>query len=102
MTQQEVSCVSLGMVIIDEIRMLNKPVLSDVIGGSATFVTLGQRLFADTPSEVGCLVLAGRDFPPIVEDEVRSWGTAQVIKKNKDRLSTRGLLEYEDDTFGRE
>lgn len=45
-TTREIPCVSLDMVILDEIRMPNRPPLLDVIGGSATFVTLGLCLFA--------------------------------------------------------
>ncbi|KAF1355945.1 Ribokinase-like protein [Lizonia empirigonia] len=99
-TTSEILCVSLGMLIMDEIRMPSKPPLVNVIGGSATFVTLGLRLFAKDPSSVGCLVLAGSDFPPEVEDEVRSWGTTLVLRKDATKRSSRGLLIYEDNTFG--
>lgn len=99
-TTPKLSCVSLGMLIIDEIRMLNKPPLFNVIGGSSTFVTLGLRLFADNPSSIGCLVLAGSDFPQEVEHEVQSWGTTLVLEKDATKQSSRGLLIYEDDTFG--
>ncbi|KAF2115096.1 putative PfkB family kinase [Lophiotrema nucula] len=95
-----ISCVSLGMVIIDEIRMPGKLPLIDVIGGSASFVTLGNRLFAQHPEQVGCLVLAGKDFPAKAEAALQEWGTALVIRRNEDAQSTRGLLEYKDDTFG--
>jgi sugar/nucleoside kinase (ribokinase family) len=96
----QISCVSLGMLIIDEIRMPSKSPLLNVIGGSSTFVTLGLRLFTNNPSSVGCLVLAGSDFSREVEEEVKSWGTTLVLKKSPDKQSSRGLLVYEDDTFG--
>ncbi|KAF2622996.1 pfkB family kinase [Macroventuria anomochaeta] len=99
-TISQISCVSLGMLIMDEIRMPNKSPLLNVIGGSSTFVTLGLRLFAGCPSSVGCLILAGSDLPPEVENEVRSWGTTLVLKKDATKPSSRGLLVYEDDTFG--
>jgi hypothetical protein len=89
------------MLIIDEIRMPGKEPLSNIIGGSATFVTLGLRLFTSTPSQVGCLVLAGDDFPLSVRQEVYGWETTLVLNKAYNVLSSRGLLEYEDSTFGR-
>ncbi|KAH7378648.1 pfkB family kinase [Cadophora sp. MPI-SDFR-AT-0126] len=75
------------MVVLDELRFPGKKPLLDVMGGSASYGTLGVRLFAvndgpDRPTSIGCLVLAGKDFSEVV------------------RLSTRGLLKYEDTTFG--
>jgi hypothetical protein len=52
-------------------------------------------------SSIGCLVLAGKDVPEAVERRLHEWKMALVLKKDLDRLSTRGLLEYEDTTFGR-
>jgi hypothetical protein len=98
---RDISCVSLGMLIIDEIRMPGRAPLIDVIGGSATFVTLGLRLFAPKPSQVGCLVLAGEDFPPSLHREIYGWETTLVLNKAYNVPSSRGLLEYHDDTFGR-
>ena len=98
----QISCVSLGMVILDEIRMPNKPPLLNVIGGSATFVTLGLRLFASKDLPSGCLVLAGSDFPDDVKDEFYRWRNfvRMIIDTDISKLSSRGLLTYEDDTFG--
>lgn len=98
-----ISGVSLGMVIIDDIRIPNKAPLTDVVGGSGSFVTLGQRLFEESESfKIGCLVLAGDDFPEVVKTRLRSFGVTLVVKKKGGATSTRGLLDYEDDTFGRE
>ncbi len=91
---------SLGMLIIDEIRMPSRSPLVKVIGGSSTFVSLDLRLFTQNPASVGCIVLAGSDFLPEVEEEVNSWGTTSILKKSTDLKSSRGLLIYEDDTFG--
>ncbi|KAF9691875.1 hypothetical protein EKO04_009863 [Ascochyta lentis] len=99
-TTPQILGVSLGMLIIDEIRMPNKPPLRNIIGGSSTFVTLGLRLFASDPSSVGCLILAGSDFPPSVEDEVKAWKTTLVLQKDATKRSSRGQLVYEDTTFG--
>ncbi|KAJ4292798.1 hypothetical protein N0V90_009461 [Kalmusia sp. IMI 367209] len=94
-----ISCVSLGMVIIDEIHMPHREPLLEVIGGSATFVTLGQRLFARDSSEVGCLVIAGDDFPSSVKRIIEHWGTTTVFKPREGKPSSRGKLVYRDDTF---
>ncbi|KAF3048992.1 hypothetical protein E8E11_009837 [Didymella keratinophila] len=99
-SKNDISCVSLGMVILDEIRMPNKPPLLNVIGGSATFVTLGLRLFAAPSLQPGCLVMAGSDFPTSIKDEMRTWRTSLVIKDSLELTSSRGLLTYQDDTFG--
>ncbi|KAF2681156.1 pfkB family kinase [Lentithecium fluviatile CBS 122367] len=99
-TPPYISCISLGMIIIDEIHMPNRPALIDVLGGSASFVTLGSRLFAKTPERVGCLLVAGDDFPETVREEIESWGTTLAMKKREGEKSTRGKLVYEDDTFG--
>ncbi|KAF2662644.1 Ribokinase-like protein [Lophiostoma macrostomum CBS 122681] len=88
------------MVILDSIQLPNKPRLADVIGGSGSFVTLGQRLFATEPARVGCLIIAGEDFPKDVEATLDNLGITLVVQKRENALSTRGLLEYEDDTFG--
>ena len=45
--------------------------------------------------------MAGKDFPQAAEDCLRDWDMSLIIKKDTARLSTRGLLEYEDTTFGR-
>ena len=66
----QISCVSLGMVILDEILMPGHPPLLDVIGGSSTFVTLGLRLFATASLAPGCLVLAGADLPSSIRQEM--------------------------------
>ena len=60
---QSILGVSLGMVVIDEIRVLGNPPIVDIIGGSGTFFTAGLRLFTPFPPDTGCLVLAGDDFP---------------------------------------
>ncbi|KAH7380178.1 putative PfkB family kinase [Pyrenochaeta sp. MPI-SDFR-AT-0127] len=74
-----IDSVSLGMVVIDEIHLPSQPPLIDVAGGSGTYTALGSRLFA-----------AG----------AQSRMASLVFSMLEDKLSTRGLLEYEDDTFG--
>ncbi|KAF1955365.1 Ribokinase-like protein [Byssothecium circinans] len=97
---RKISCVSLGMVIIDEIHMPGRSPLIDVLGGSASFVTLGQRLFASVPQEVGCLIIAGNDFPSAIKERLERWGITLEAKVREGRNSTRGKLVYTDNTFG--
>lgn len=51
---------------------------------------------------VGCLVLAGSDFPDSVADTLRNWDITLLIASDAARLSTRGLLEYQGDNFNGE
>ncbi|OAL54988.1 Ribokinase-like protein [Pyrenochaeta sp. DS3sAY3a] len=96
-----VDTVSLGMVVIDEIRLPSRPPLIDVAGGSGTYASLGARLFSTRAQsrKVGCLVLPGRDFPDAIRKQLLDWQMSLVLKMSEDRLSTRGLLEYADDMF---
>ncbi|KAF2637421.1 pfkB family kinase [Massarina eburnea CBS 473.64] len=96
----QISCVSLGMFIIDEIHMPHHVPLIDVLGGSAAFVTLGQRLFSSMPQEIGCLIIAGNDFPLDIFDRIEGWGTTLEVKVRESDMSTRGKLVYKDNTFG--
>jgi len=77
-------------------------ILRDVLGGSASFVALGQRLLAKDMSTVGCLVIIGDDFPMNIREEIESWGVTSVFRARAGKGSTRGVLKYEDDTFGRQ
>lgn len=89
------------MIILDDIHIPHDPQpLTNILGGSAAFATLGLRLFLD-PKSVGCLVIAGHDFPADIRSQIEEWGTNTVIRERK-QPSTRGRLVYEDDTFGRE
>ncbi|KAJ9157649.1 Carbohydrate/purine kinase [Pleurostoma richardsiae] len=93
--------VSLGMVVLDELRAPGRSPLYDVLGGSGAFSVLGARLAAGRAraGEVGCFILAGNDFPDGAVDRFRSWGVNLVIKVDPTRRSTRGLLEYKDSVF---
>jgi hypothetical protein len=65
--------------------------------------TLGYRLLTPVKEicKVGCLVLAGGDFPDAVHEQLNSWDVTLFVKTYSNKLSSRGLLEYEDDTLGR-
>ena len=90
------------MVVLDELRLPGQQPRINVLGGSGAYSTLGARLFSATATtSVGCLVLAGNDFPHAVEARLRDWEMSLIVRTEAQRLSTRGLLEYEDSTFGR-
>ncbi|KAL8306022.1 hypothetical protein RB600_008749 [Gaeumannomyces tritici] len=96
--------VSLGMVVLDEIRFPERT-LTDVPGGSGLYATLGARLGASYspagPGAVGYLSLVGKDFSDSIEDQVQSWEIMLDLQRLPDSPTTRGLLEYEDNVFGR-
>lgn len=92
--------VSLGMVILDELRLPGGRVLYDVLGGSCSYSTIGACIAVDGDAgQIGCLVLAGQDFPINAEEQIRGWRLSLTIRKAPERESMRGKLEYHDDDF---
>jgi hypothetical protein len=65
---------------------------------------LGARLFLPSPKSrsVGWLIYAGNDFPAALEQEFMSWNTTLIMLRDPSKATARGLLVYEDTTFGRE
>ncbi|KAE8151527.1 Ribokinase-like protein [Aspergillus avenaceus] len=102
MTADRIAFVSLGLVVLDEIHYCNREALTDVLGGSGTYATLGARLFLPPPlsRSLGWMIQAGSDFPKAIEDRLTDWETTLFIEQQGGRLSTRGLLEYKDTTLG--
>lgn len=99
----QIRFVSLGMVILDELHLPRGRVLHDVLGGSCAYSTVGACLAVDgNTHQVGCLVLAGQDFPIDAEEQIRGWRLSLHIEKAPDRESMRGKLEYHDDDFSSE
>jgi hypothetical protein len=47
------------------------------------------------------MIHTGNDFPKLMEDRLKSWDATLIVEREADKPSTRGLLEYEDTTFGR-
>ncbi|KAL4942739.1 hypothetical protein BDV06DRAFT_191558, partial [Aspergillus oleicola] len=94
--------VSLGLVVLDEIRFPNRVPLKDAVGGSGAYATLGARLFlpASLSSSLGLVLRVGNDFPSETSNALESWDATLVVEKETDKPSTRGLLEYKDTTFG--
>ncbi|OHE97516.1 PfkB family carbohydrate kinase [Colletotrichum orchidophilum] len=99
----EPAFISLGMVVLDELRFPDGRVLRDVPGGSGFYSTLGARLAVpqNESATVCCLITAGSDFPTAVRRQIEGWGVTTHYDEMPDRLSTRGLLEYENDAFGK-
>ncbi|OTA69256.1 hypothetical protein K449DRAFT_460802, partial [Hypoxylon sp. EC38] len=95
--------VSFGMIVLDELRFPSNYTLYDVPGGSGMYATLGSRLFKPgwRSAKVGCVVLAGYDFPAELLRQLQRWRVTLVVHKIPGKPSTRGLLKYEDDAFGR-
>ncbi|KAI1318869.1 Ribokinase-like protein [Xylariaceae sp. FL0255] len=95
--------VSLGMLVLDEVRFPHYETLYDNPGGSGFYATFGARLLKSSPSSksIGSIIVAGNDFPQSALDLLKSWDLTLLIHQIPDKPSTRGLLEYEDDLFGR-
>lgn len=95
--------VSLGMLVLDELRFPHLDTVADVPGGSGFYATLGARLFKPSPKsvDVGCIIMAGHDFPTSVDDLLQSWKLNLLLIREADKQCTRGLLEYENDAFSR-
>ncbi|KAH2130692.1 hypothetical protein KXW66_007538 [Aspergillus fumigatus] len=100
MSTPSISFTSLGLVVLDEIRFPNQEPLLDVLGGSGAYATLGARLFLRPPLSrtLGWMIHTGHDFPELMTDRLRSWDSTLIVKREADKPSTRGLLEYEDTT----
>ncbi|OAA54363.1 carbohydrate/purine kinase [Niveomyces insectorum RCEF 264] len=95
--------VSLGMVVVDELRRPGTQPMYDIPGGSGMFSVLGARLASGRAhaETVGCFVLAGYDFPEAVLCRVREWAVQVALHVDDSKVSTRGLLEYKDAEFSR-
>ncbi|KAE8349941.1 Ribokinase-like protein [Aspergillus coremiiformis] len=102
MRVEEISFASLGLVVLDEIRFPNGNLLTDVLGGSGAYATLGARLFLphQLSRSISWMIHVGNDFPQSIEERLESWGVALKIERESGKPSTRGLLEYKDTIFG--
>ncbi|KAJ5127686.1 hypothetical protein N7448_008465 [Penicillium atrosanguineum] len=100
--EQDIFFTSLGLAVLDEIRVPGQEPLRNILGGSGTYATLGARLFlpGSLSPNLGWMIRVGNDFPIPVEEALWSWNPTLVIQKEPGSASTRGLLEYRDTTFG--
>ncbi|KAJ5958698.1 uncharacterized protein N7479_005848 [Penicillium vulpinum] len=122
MDNKHISFASFGLVVLDEIRFPKRKPLTNVLGGSGAYgwfclyfdlnnqisdrfvflATLGARLFLPSPlsRSLAWPIRIGNDFPDPIAELLHSWDTNLVITNEPDQSSTRGLLEYQDTTFG--
>jgi hypothetical protein len=77
----------------------NNQILIDML----LLATLGARLFLPSPlsRSLAWPIHVGDDFPDSIAALLRGWDTNLLIARELDQPSTRGLLEYQDTTFGR-
>ncbi|KAJ2987933.1 hypothetical protein NUW58_g4240 [Xylaria curta] len=95
--------VSFGMMVLDDITYPS-PILRALAprerrlypGGPGYWATLGARLFNQgaKSSEVGYILVIGRDFPSRLRRMMRSWGVKTVIVRNRKFESTKARLDY--------
>ncbi|KXT12657.1 hypothetical protein AC579_4510 [Pseudocercospora musae] len=92
---------SLGLVVLDELRLPDGQVLPDVVGGSMPYSTVGACLAVDEVDiqRICCFLLAGHDFPQDATKEIEGWGVDLEIQNAEGRESTRGKLQYHDKGF---
>ncbi|KAL3494892.1 putative PfkB family kinase [Aspergillus germanicus] len=100
--RDQISFLSLGLVVLDEIRLPNQDPLTNVLGGSGAYATLGARLFLPHPvsKSLGWLLHVGNDFPESTRESLERWNVSLLMDQENEVASTRGLLEYKDTTFG--
>ncbi|KAL2850340.1 putative PfkB family kinase [Aspergillus pseudoustus] len=93
---------SLGLVVLDEIPLPGQQPLTNILGGSGAYATLGARLFLPTPSSssIGWMLHVGNDFPENIQEMLVKWDVTLYTETEDEKPSTRGLLEYSDTTFG--
>ncbi|KAJ5470758.1 hypothetical protein N7530_008115 [Penicillium desertorum] len=98
----DISFTSFGLVVLDETRFPNRKPLTNVLGGSGAYATLGARLFLPSPlsRSLAWPIHVGNDFPDAIAEHLQTWDTNLALDKEPERPSTRGLLEYQDTTFG--
>lgn len=92
---------SLGGVVLDDIRIAERMVTSDSLGGAGTHATVGARIFTPSrPQDVGWKVKAGEDFPQEVEEKLRAWNISLDLRRVPGTMSPRNQLTYHDDSMG--
>lgn len=100
-TNSEISFVTFGMFIIDEIEWQTPnppPPKNNLIGGAGTYAVLGARLTA-SPSQslsrtISWIVDIGSDFPPEVKSTIDTWNTDCNFRYDSTRLTTRAWNGY--------
>ncbi|KAK8066705.1 hypothetical protein PG997_013452 [Apiospora hydei] len=86
----DISFVSLGMLVLDELHLPDGQILRDDIGGSGAWSMLGARIAMGHPDaqKVGSFIVAGHDFPDSVTQAVRRLGVTLEMMVDPTREST--------------
>ena len=92
--------VSFGGAVLDEIRIGDRVIAQDSLGGAGTHAVLGARFFLPQGSKIAWLLHTGADFPPEVETRLREWGIQLDLRRLPGVRSTRNVLTYHDHALG--
>lgn len=98
---EDVIVTSLGMFIIDDNEYplsWNRKPERNIIGGGGSYSMVGSRIIGGQKYGQGVsgIIDKGNDFPKEVEDEINSWDTGVLFRHDPDRLTTRGLNQYDE------
>ncbi|KAG5422015.1 MAK32 [Candida metapsilosis] len=89
---------TLGMFIIDENQYIDPPgpKQTNIIGGAGTYAIIGARIVSspELGKQISGIIDEGTDFPTTVHDEIESWNTGVIFRRNDHRLTTRGVNTY--------
>ncbi|CAH0058512.1 unnamed protein product [Clonostachys solani] len=87
--------------VINQVKFADCYVQDKVPGGTGLYAALGARAVTakNESSKVGCIVIAGYDFPDDVLGWIQSWGMNLLVHRETGKTSTRGLLKYHDKNF---
>ncbi|CAK9683318.1 unnamed protein product [Candida parapsilosis] len=89
---------TLGMFIIDENLYIDPPApkQANIIGGAGTYAMIGARIVSPPKlsQQISGIIDEGTDFPSSVHEEIESWQTGVVFRRNYHRLTTRGVNTY--------
>jgi len=104
MTQRQF--VSLGMFIVDQFLFEDEDgnstgrCLDPQIGGGGTYAAIGARIWLD-PADIGMVVDRGRDFPPLIQAKLDSYGSDMwLFRDDPTRGTTKALNHYRGDHRG--
>ncbi|KIK65488.1 hypothetical protein GYMLUDRAFT_240015 [Collybiopsis luxurians FD-317 M1] len=97
--------VTLGMFIIDDFSYTDEDgnttkASTSEIGGGGTYAAVGARIWLP-PQDVGMVVDKGHDFPPEIENKLRSYGDEMwLFRTQTEARTTRALNSYKGDHRG--
>lgn len=86
-----------GMFIIDDIETHDGKLYQNIVGGAGTYAILGSLIIATGLSK--WIVDRGTDFPENLTKEITQWNLNTTVWRDLDRLTTRGLNYYANDSY---